>query len=57
MNLFSEHCPTLLLSQVTVYLTVNGQQPDTVYLTSNKDNGITQWELEIIDYSLRPEEP
>ena len=55
--MFSEHCPTLLLSQVTVYLTVNGQQPDTVYLTSNKDNGITQWELEIIDYSLRPEEP
>ena len=54
--MFSEHCPVLLLSQAAVYLTVNGQQPDNVYLTSNTDNGITQCELEI-DYSFRPEKP
>ena len=37
-------------------VTVNGQQPENVILTSNTDNGITQWELGI-EYSFRPEEP
>lgn len=42
----------------TVYsgnLTVNGQKPDNVFLTSNTDDGITQWELDI-EYSFQPEE-
>ena len=37
-------------------ITVNGQQPDDVYLCSNTDNGITEWALEA-EYVFRPEDP